>query len=222
MYTSFQVYLSVFSYMYKEYDIITYMIIIVALGNPGEAYHETRHNIGWMVMEYVLQKRTIHTPVTNSAYTARMTDGVFCGEEVEVLFPLTFMNKSGSSVKRYFDARKDIHQDVPRLVVVHDDIAIPFGDIRVSVDRGAGGHNGVRSIIQSLGTKDFVRIRVGIAHVTLFGNLKQPESDKLSQYVLSRFKPSEMQKMDTIGEKVDNALELYITQGVGVAMRACN
>lgn len=198
------------------------MITIVALGNPGEAYHDTRHNIGWMVMEYVIRKRGVHPLVPSSLYTALITDGVLYGEDVEVLFPTTFMNKSGSSVKRYLDTRRDAHETTPTLVVVHDDIAIPFGDIRVSINRGAGGHNGVRSIIQSLGTTDFMRIRIGIAHVTVFGNIKQPESDRLSKYVLAKLKPTEMSKLDAVGEKVDRALELLITRGVEVAMRECN
>jgi PTH1 family peptidyl-tRNA hydrolase len=194
------------------------MVTIVALGNPGEMYVGTRHNVGWMVMEYVIQKRGIHGLVPSAQFTALVTDGVLHGEEVGVLFPTTFMNKSGSAVKRYIDA-----QDAPgMLVVVHDDIDIPFGTIRVSHDRGAGGHNGVRSIIQSCGGTDFVRIRVGIAHVGIFGSVKRPTGDRLSKYVLAKFKPAEMRKMDEVSEKVDRALELLMTKGLEKAMQACN
>ena len=194
------------------------MITIVALGNPGDAYANTRHNIGWIVLERAMRGAHLPDTVKSSAYNALLSEGVLYGKDVAVLFPLTFMNNSGVSVAKYL-GKQGVSKD---LIVVHDEIDLPFGDVRVSVGRGAGGHNGVQSIIDQLKTKDFVRIRVGVGKKNIFGMLKRPQGEALSQFVLGTFVPREVSEFAAIVEKVDCALKLIIEEGAEKAMQVVN
>ncbi len=138
------------------------MFLIVGLGNSGEEYKNTRHNAGFMALEALEKKDAF--------------PGVY------FLKPKTFMNESGTAVK---SAIKNYKLKTKNLVVVHDDIDIPLGEIKVSQNRGSAGHKGVESIIKALGTKDFTRIRIGI----------QPEKGKprdVENFVLQQFKKSEL------------------------------
>ncbi len=127
------------------------------------------------------------------------------------------MNHSGVAVKK---ALKD--SPVTSLIVLHDDVDLPFGAIRISEGRGAGGHNGVQSIIDHIGTKDFARIRIGVARTNIFGIVKRPKGDKLADFVLAPFTKKEMEALPEIGKKVDQALELILTKGVKEAMNRVN
>lgn len=194
------------------------MYTIVGLGNPGKEYERTRHNVGWLMLSDVIQNE--HLPDTHHASTlsADVSEGILHGEEVRMVFPHTYMNRSGGAVAKILGK----NPDVTRLIVVHDDIDLPFGTIRVSVGRGAGGHNGVRSLIDSLGTKDFSRIRVGIAERTLFGTLKRPTGEALSRFVLTEFRKREAAKLPELGGGVRYALKLIITEGAEKAMQEMN
>lgn len=193
------------------------MITIVALGNPGEEYAKTRHNVGWMVMRDIIEKEHLPSLVSSAKYAAEISEGTLYGKDVGILFPTTFMNKSGTSVKRY---RETVGGS--DLIVVHDEADLPFGTIKISKDRGAGGHNGVKSIIDECGTTDFVRIRIGVAQTGLFGTMKRPKGDKLANFVLGEFKPAELKKIPDISEKVNEALVLYIEKGIEKAMQVVN
>jgi len=131
------------------------MIIIVGLGNPGKKYSNSRHNAGWMVLDTLTGKIDWKD---NEKYQAFVYTTELENKEVELLKPNTFMNNSGIAVayalKKYPKSR---------LIVVHDDKDIPLGEIRVQHDRSAAGHNGVKSIIEHIGTQDFTRVRIGIA-----------------------------------------------------------
>ncbi len=194
------------------------MVTIVALGNMGEEYVRTRHNVGWMVMRDIIEKRGLPQLISASKYSAEISEGVLEGKEISILFPSTFMNKSGVSLKRYREA-KGMEEE---LVVVHDDVDLPFGSIKISRDRGAGGHNGVKSIIDVCGGKGFTRIRIGISPTGFFGNLKRPKGDRLPKFVLGEFKPGELKKMGEIVEKVDEALSYIVRDGVEKAMQKVN
>ncbi len=195
-----------------------HMVTIVALGNIGEEYVRTRHNVGWMVMRDIIEKRNLPHPVSASKYSAEISEGMLEGKEISILFPSTFMNKSGVSLKRYREA-KGMEEE---LIVIHDEVDLPFGSIKISRDRGAGGHNGVKSIIDVCGGKGFTRIRIGISPTGFFGNLKRPKGEKLPKFVLGEFKPSELKKMDEIVEKVDEALSYIVRDGVEKAMQKVN
>ncbi len=194
------------------------MITVVALGNIGEEYAHTRHNVGWMVMYDIIEKRNLPHPVSASKYSADISEGVIEGKEVSILFPSTFMNKSGVSLKRYREA-KGMEEE---LIVIHDEVDLPFGTIKISRDRGAGGHNGVKSIIDVCGGKGFTRIRIGISPTGFFGGLKRPKGDRLPKFVLGEFKPGELKKMGEIVEKVDEALSYIVRDGVEKAMQKIN
>ncbi len=193
------------------------MITIVALGNPGEKYKKTRHNIGWLVMEEIVSKNGLPSLIDSSEYTAKISEGVLDGREINILFPQTYMNNSGVSAKKYMEsAGKD-----STLVVVHDEIDLPFGEMKISKERGAGGHNGVRSIIEKCG-KDIVRIRLGVRHKGIFGVSKRPHGEKLSKYVLGDFKSGEMKQITDMAEKVEKAIKLLLEDGAEKAMQECN
>ncbi len=194
------------------------MLTIVGLGNPGIEYKETRHNIGWMVLSGVIDKRVLPTPVQSSRFSGLLSEGVMDGVDVAVLFPTVYMNNSGVSVARYLEERGS--NDA--LVVVHDDVDIPFGDVKVSYDRGAGGHNGVKSIIDACGFKSFIRIRIGIAQKGFWGIVKRPIGEKLSAFVLSRFTKQEEKQMPALIEKVDAVLVHILKEGVAYAMQENN
>jgi len=134
------------------------MLYIIGIREiPGKEYEHTRHNVGWMVLDYLVSL-SLPSPVSSSKYAGRISAGVLAGEEVMLLYPDTFMNKSGSAVKKLVPKGQE-----GNLVVVYDDVDIPVGEIKVSFGRGDGGHNGIKSIVASLGTKEFTRVRIGIA-----------------------------------------------------------
>lgn len=194
------------------------MFTIVGLGNPGEEYKDTRHNIGWLVLEEVIQKNGLPALVKSSQFGGVISEGMLHGTEVGILFPTTFMNSSGTSVNKYIRGRGPLET----LVVVHDDIDLAFGDIRISFDRGAGGHNGIRSIIDACGSKKFIRIRVGIAQKGFFGGVKRPKGERLATYVLTPFKKGEMSALADIAARIDDALAHIFKDGVQHAMQEIN
>lgn len=192
------------------------MFYIVGLGNPGAEYKFTRHNVGWMALDY-LTSLGLASPVPSSKYAGRISEGVLAGEEVILLYPDTFMNKSGSAVKKLVPKGGE-----SQLVVVYDDVDIPVGEIKVSFGRGDGGHNGIKSIINSLGTKDFVRVRIGIAPKSFFGKTKRPKGDRLPKHVLGNFKKREQKDLEEGLEKAKVAIETIVKQGIEKAMTVCN
>ncbi len=194
------------------------MYTIVGLGNPGDEYKNTRHNVGWILLEEVIAKNTLPSFIKSSAYGGMLSEGVLYGTDVGILLPTAFMNNSGSAVMKYLKE----HGALDTLVVVHDDIDLPLGEVRIGFDRGAGGHNGVKSIIDACNSKAFIRIRIGIAQKGFFGGIKRPTGEKLSDFVLGTFKSGEMKALSEIGERVARALELILTKGVKDAMQEVN
>lgn len=153
------------------------MKLIVGLGNPGKTYEKTRHNTGYLVMDALAA--TLHLPAWTNApqnIQALVSDMLVEGEKIIFAKPETFMNNSGFAVAalmKYFSIPGD------KLLVAHDDLDIPLGEIKLQHSRGAAGHNGVDSIIQQVGNKDFSRVRVGI-----LGARKPADAAK---FVLGRF-----------------------------------
>lgn len=135
------------------------MKLIVGLGNPGKQYERTRHNVGFVVVDTLATDYGLRT-TADRKHQAEVVKGAIEGKRAILAKPQTYMNNSGRSVKALLAYHKLTPAD---LVVVHDDKDIPLGEIRVQKNRGAAGHNGMLSIIEHLGTKDFARIRVGVA-----------------------------------------------------------
>jgi len=194
------------------------MQYIVGLGNPGENYERTRHNVGWMVLDAFIDDTGLPDPHPSSQYVGRVSEGVIEGEEVTVLYPDTFMNKSGSAVVKLVSK-----EQVGQLVVIYDDVDLPLGDMKVSKGRGDGGHNGIKSIIEKLGSKDFVRVRVGISPRSFWTKeMKRPKGEKLPRYVLGAFTKREQKEVHEVGKRVTECIRVILKEGAEAAMNRFN
>ncbi len=194
------------------------MQYVVALGNPGEEYVTTRHNVGWLVTDVFLREAMLPTLVSSRKYAGRVSEGQVAGTAVTVLYPETFMNKSGSAAIKLVPKA-----EAAALIAVYDDVDVALGEVRISFGRGDGGHNGVKSLIDSLGTKDFVRVRVGISPVSLFtGKTKRPVGDKLQRYVMGHFTKRELLKVEEVGKRVSEVIITIVKEGHVTAMNRFN
>lgn len=154
------------------------MFLIVGLGNPGVEYAATRHNIGFDMITYLSDKYNI--PVNSREGKALVGKGILAGEKVMLAQPQTYMNLSGESVRALMDYYKI---DIEDLLVIYDDISLDVGQIRMRGKGSAGGHNGIKSIIQHTGTQEFARIKIGVG--------QKPEGGDLVKHVLGRFSREE-------------------------------
>jgi len=194
------------------------MHYIVGLGNLGDKYQGTRHNIGWTVLDYFIEREELPKLIESAQFSGSLSQGMVLTEEVKILFPNTYMNNSGSAVSKFVSKK-----EIGKLLVVHDDVDLPVGEVKVSWGRGAGGHNGVASIIDSLGSKDFGRVRVGIAPVSFWtGKARRPQAAALSRHVLGKFSKREEVKLEEIKETVRQVIKTILTEGVEVAMNKFN
>ncbi len=184
------------------------MFLIAGLGNPGRVYANTRHNLGFMVVDRMAETASLrwHRVGFSEAGLTRL-DAI----EVVLAKPQTFMNRSGLALRHLLQH----YQIKPsRALIVFDDAALPFGKIRIRCSGGAGGQKGVKSIIEILGRQDFPRLRIGIAQ-------QQPATD-LSDFVLSRFDRSEKLKLPALIERAEEAARCWLSQGVEQAMSRFN
>lgn len=194
------------------------MFYIIALGNPGKEYDSTRHNVGWIIADSLRERYSLSEPVMSVKQLSRLSHGVVAGVPVTLIYPDTFMNHSGNAV-----ARAVPKEERDKIIVIYDDIALPIGQLKLSIGRGDGGHNGIRSITGMLGTKDFVRIRIGIAPTSFFtGKVKVVSGAELPRFVLGRFGKSERKELSALDSTVADALELIVTKGVTAAMNKYN
>ncbi|PIZ89618.1 MAG: aminoacyl-tRNA hydrolase [Candidatus Nealsonbacteria bacterium CG_4_10_14_0_2_um_filter_37_10] len=192
------------------------MILIVGLGNPGRKFQKTRHNLGFRVVEAFFKKNRDRHNFSNfklkKKFNAEISERKFNDKKIILAKPQTFMNLSGRAVKKITN---NLQLTTNNLWVVHDDIDIPLGKIRISIGRGAAGHKGVESIIKELGTKNFVRFRVGIQPKT--GKPKNPE-----KFVLQKFKKEEEGLIKEVIQKIIEAIEMTIIKGLEKAMNKFN
>jgi len=182
--------------------------LIVGLGNPGREYQYTRHNIGFMVIDVLAERHGIG--ITRKEKKNLLGKGNINSEKIIIAKPQTFMNLSGEAIGPLFSTYID---DIEDLIVVHDDLDIEFGKIKIKVGGGHGGHNGLRSIISHLGN-DFVRIRGGIG--------RPSSGHDVSSYVLNRFSAVQKEKLNALTEKLADAIEVVLTDGVKSAMNRFN
>lgn len=195
------------------------MHYVVGLGNPGEQYANTRHNIGWLALDFVREQNNLPPLIESGAATGFLTEGMIGTRPVKLLYPTTFMNNAGSAVAKLVPKN-----EVGNLVIVQDDIALPFGEVKLSQGRGDGGHNGIKSIIEKLGGKDFIRIRIGIAPTSILtGKVKRPAGGgPLERFVLKPFSQKESVKLGDINKKVNEALIEILVVGIEAAMNRFN
>jgi len=194
------------------------MIIIVGLGNLGKRYTKTRHNLGFRVVESLkLKVKSFSDWKYEKKFLAEISWGKIDNQRVILAKPRTFMNDSGRSVKKIF---LNLKSEILNLFVVHDDIDLPLGKIKVSVGRGAAGHKGAESIIKELKTKNFVRFRIGICPPTknmVGGKPKNPE-----KFVLQKFTKEEKKIVKEAIKKTATAVEFSLKEGVEKAMSKYN
>ncbi|MCA9363913.1 aminoacyl-tRNA hydrolase, partial [Candidatus Kaiserbacteria bacterium] len=177
------------------------MWYVIGLGNPGDKYAGTRHNIGRDTLLVLRDEGSFGAWEFHKYAMAQSAKGELGGETVELVLPETFMNKSGDTV-RYLVEKEGARAG--QCVVVYDDVDLPFGEVKVSVGRGAGGHNGVQSIIDALGSREFVRVRIGIAGKSFWtGKVRRPKAGApLTRHVLGMFSSSEREKLPTLYTEV--------------------
>lgn len=175
--------------------------LVVGLGNPGKEYEKTRHNVGWLVLDAAY-------PGLAWSRNSYANAGIAKDGDLVLLKPATFMNESGFSVD-YFIKKEGFLAE--HCIVVYDDIDLPLGKIKLSFDRGSGGHNGIKSIESYLGSREFIRIRIGISKLLENGELAKPN-------VLGNFESGELEIVQDLSEKVRNIIEVLQTKGKDKAM----
>ena len=181
------------------------MKLIVGLGNPGIQYAETRHNIGFMVATYLAERAGVS--LKRKGYQGFYGVGHVAGEEATILLPQTYMNRSGESVA---PACQSLGIKPGDLIVIHDEIDLAFGCLRIKVGGGHGGHNGLRSLGAALGETGYRRLRMGVG--------RPPAGGDVSGHVLSRFNAMERTLLEKYIETAADALELLLRVGVQEAM----
>lgn len=185
------------------------LYVIVGLGNPGNKYENTRHNIGFRTIDAISKKYGIR--VDRVKYKALVGEGEIGGEKVMLVKPQTFMNLSGESVREIVQWYK---LPVENIIVIYDDADLAVGTIRIRPNGSSGTHNGMKSIIYQLQSDKFPRIRIGIG--------KAPDEWDLADYVLGRFANEEAADIDEAVIRAANAVEALITSGVDAAMNLYN
>ncbi len=193
--------------------------VVVGLGNPGEEYENTRHNAGRMaLMQYA--KSAGAPQWKEDKKSQSLTTGTTVKTTlVALLLPNTYMNKSGSAVVKLVKNVKAAE----RLIVVYDDLDLPLGKIKISFNRGSGGHKGVESIATSVKTKKFTRIRVGISPETAGGTMKKPLGEKAVQdFILKRFREPEIAELKKVFKQISEAIDVIVSEGPVIAMNRFN
>jgi PTH1 family peptidyl-tRNA hydrolase len=193
------------------------MKLIVGLGNPGRVYAYNRHNIGFMCLNHFARAHGVRFDKKQGL--ARIGTGEASGIEVVLARPQTYMNLSGQSVSRLVQ-KFDIN--INDLLVIHDDLDLPQGKIRIRHGGGSGGHKGVESIIAELNRQDFSRLRVGIGRPTVVEGSTEFSDTDIMTYVLSDFTPDEKQAVTTVIPTVSDAILCLLTEGLTAAMNKYN
>ncbi len=185
------------------------MWLVVGLGNPGPEYARNRHNVGFMVADLLAER--LGRLGFRAKFGGELAQAQLAGEKLVLLKPQSYMNVSGQVVAR---ARAFFQVEPDRLVVIHDDLDLPFPRVKVKLGGGHGGHNGLRSIFSDLGTQEFVRVRVGIG--------RPPPRMDAADYVLQDFSREERRELDFVVPEAADAVETILRDGVISAMNRYN
>lgn len=186
------------------------MYLIVGLGNPGRQFEATRHNMGFDTIDYLVEKHRV--PQGGVKFNAMYGKGMIGGDKVILMKPLSYMNLSGGPVRdvaNYFKIDPETE-----MIVIYDDIDLEPGQLRIRKQGSAGGHNGMKDILQKLGTDKFLRIKVGVG--------AKPKGWDLADHVLSRFTDSDRKLIDETIARAADAVEMIISKGADAAMNEYN
>jgi PTH1 family peptidyl-tRNA hydrolase len=189
----------------RVYEGEQIMYLIIGLGNPGDRYRYTRHNIGFMVLEEIAGRCEVD--IKQKSFDALWNRGKIAGINVLLALPQTYMNLSGNAARSllaYFKV------DISNLIVIHDDLDLPFGTVRLKSGGGDAGHKGLKSIISCLGSADFMRIRMGIG--------KPSDRTPVEDYVLQKFNPDESAQLQQIIQSASDAAGEIVESGMQQAM----
>lgn len=192
--------------------------IIVGLGNPTEEYVGTRHNVGRDMLLALAKKEGLPAWKTDKKLRSLVTSGDFLGGRAQLVLPEMYMNLSGGSLKPLIDSKKKLET----LVVVHDELDLPLGKVKLSYGSGHGGNRGVESIQKALKSKDFLRVRIGISPSTASGKLRKPDGAKTVDFVLAKFRKPEEETLKKVRKTVAEAIELFLEGGRSAAMNEIN
>ena len=184
--------------------------LLVCLGNPGDKYENTRHNVGFMVADEIAERQK--KPIQKLKFKALTNLFTISGEKVLVMKPITYMNLSGEAVRQAADFYK-ISPD--HILVISDDTALAVGRLRIRKKGSAGGHNGLKNIIQRLGTDQFPRLRIGV------GEKPHPDYD-LADWVLGKFQGEDKKAIDAAVKRAADAVECILSEGLDRAMGTFN
>ena len=182
--------------------------LFVGLGNPGQRYAQTRHNIGFRCIDFLAQRNSIE--ITRKRFAAKLGEGSIGGEHVVLAKPLTFMNDSGKAVQpisHWFKVAPE------RILVIYDDLDLPIGRLRLRPGGSSGGHRGINSIITDTGNQDFNRLRIGIG---------RPAQGDPIDYVLNAFSPDEERIISEVIKLVEPIVGCYLSEGIAQAMNRYN
>jgi len=200
------------------------MYRVIGLGNPDEEYQDTAHNIGKQVLDIFLDKNklTFFSHYNDRKRNADLFNGEVKFKEVELIFFNGFMNTSGDSFSGVFSKEND--EEKENVIVIYDDINLPFGEIKISFDRGDGGHNGIKDIVKKLKTKKFIRVRIGVCPLDFFGNCRKPKSGPARNKYLTdkQLARKYTEKYSDYAEKFEKILDEIIKDGYSSAMNKFN
>jgi PTH1 family peptidyl-tRNA hydrolase len=181
------------------------MVLVLGLGNPGRRYDATRHNAGFRVVDRLAERRSLSFDKNQFGALVTSTDRMILAK------PQGYMNLSGQAAASLRGFYKVADSDI---VVVHDEVDLPFGEVRVKIGGGTAGHNGVKDVAEKLGTRDFVRVRFGVG--------RPPEGWETADYVLSPFTGEETAEVPALVDRAADAVEHIVTDGVERAMQTVN
>jgi PTH1 family peptidyl-tRNA hydrolase len=181
------------------------MIIIAGLGNPGEKFKNTPHNIGFRIIEEFARKNEFPEFKFSKKTDSLISEGLFEKKKIILLKPQTFMNNSGIAIKKIIKNKKCEKGD---LLIVHDEADILLGKMKIAENRGSAGHKGVESIMRNLGNKEFIRLRIGI------GRKDQKEKGKLENFVIKNFRKDEKEDLKIVIEKAVQLIEIALEEGI--------
>lgn len=210
------------------------MFYIIGLGNPGEEYENSRHNTGRMAVMKLAKDLSSEEFEFNKKANALVSEGKIgpaaakakAGKEEKatLILPETFMNKSGQAVSYFVKPKpKTAKKGLENLIVVHDDIDLGLGTIKISYNKGTGGHRGLDSVVKAVKTKEFVRVRIGISLASSKGKVKKPQGeDAVIDFILHKFKPAEMDILKKTFKKSSEAIQVLISDGRDRAMNQFN